>query len=85
MLDGLGTRPRLDSEARRQVVAAIEDYDQSIVLAPGYGWAYASRALAYAALQDHEAVVRDVDAAVKLVGPDPTLLQLRGRAQQALR
>jgi tetratricopeptide (TPR) repeat protein len=74
----------LDATSRGLLRAAIDDYDRSIVLAPGFGYAHASRGLAYLILGDDEAALRDLDAAVRLVGPDPDVLAQRARAAKAL-
>jgi tetratricopeptide (TPR) repeat protein len=73
----------LTAEEEEILRTAIADYDRSIALAPGYGFAHASRGLANMGLGNFHAAIGDFDAAIELVGNDPDMILHRGLANAA--
>jgi hypothetical protein len=69
---------------RALLMAAMNDYSESIALAPGYGYAYASRGLARMGLGQYREAANDFTAAIDLVGQDPDMILQRGLAHAAL-
>lgn len=75
---------RAGAESGAALLAAMDDFNRSIDLAPGFGWAYASRGRLNAILGRYAAAVDDFNQAISMVGDDPDVVAQRDRAQAAL-
>lgn len=63
---------------------AIEDYDRTLALDPGFAYAYTNRGVAYRFLGQNERAIEDFDQALKLNPKDSGAYQSRGAAWEAL-
>ncbi len=70
---------------RREIEAAIADYDEALRLNPQYANAYTVRGLAKGSLEQHEAAIADCDEALRLNPQDTNAYITRGLEKLSLK